>query len=365
MGAIHNRWRCLLPLVLLAGMALLVIGQNRRLTKVRRAGLPQAPAYTADVPPFLNFLTVGLGGFRGVAAEVLWSRADRLQEEGRFFELVQLAGWITWLDPHATEVWVYNAWNMAYNITVLMHRPADRLRWVEHGVALLRDDALTVNPRSARLYRELAFLYQHKVGGDTDTASPVYQMALATRMAALLQADGRVADTPSQRLALAALRLDAVRMRQMEEQFGPLDWRVPSSHALYWAAQGVPYAGGQELVAARRAVYQALMQAVRSGRFTGDFAQGAWRAAPNPDLIPAALTFTAETLRVAPAGGARLAYAFFLMEAIRVADARGETGVVAARLQELNELGRGAWSPLTLEAIRRGEGPGAAPTAAP
>jgi hypothetical protein len=357
MAMVHNRWRRLVPLLLLMGIALLVVWQNRRLGERRRAGLPGAPAYTADAPPFLNFLTVGLGGFRGVAAEVLWARADRLQEEGRYFELVQLAGWITWLDPHATEAWVYNAWNMAYNISVMMRRPADRVRWVDHGIALLRDDGLAANPRCARLYRELAWLYQHKIGSSDDTAYQAYQLALATTLAPLLQPDGRVADTPSNRVALAALRLDARRMRQVEEQFGPLDWRVASSHAVYWAVQGLPYARGQERLASRRAVYQPLLQAVRTGRLTGDLAPGDLRMAPNPQVIRPALQFMAETLRETPSPGVRMAYAFFLLQAIRQADTLGETAQVAAWLQELQRVSAGVLRPITLEAIRRGEMP--------
>ena len=83
--------------VVAAMLALVVLAawQNRRLTAIRRAGLPEAPAYAIRVPPLLTFVTVGLGGFRGMAAEVLWARADRLQDEGRYLELVQLAdGWI-------------------------------------------------------------------------------------------------------------------------------------------------------------------------------------------------------------------------------------------------------------------------------
>ncbi len=360
MGVAHNGWRRLLPLGLLVGVALLVIGQNRHLAEVRRAGLPDAPAYTTDAPPFLNFLTVGLGGFRGVAAEVLWARAERLQEEGRYFELVQLAGWITWLDPHATEAWVYNAWNMAYNISVMMRRPADRVRWVEHGIALLRDAGLVANARSARLYRELAWLYQHKIGSSDDTAHLAYKMSLAATMAPLVQADGRVADTPANRVALAALRLDAVRMRQVEEQFGPLDWRLASSHAVYWAVQGLPYARSQERLASRRAVYQPLLQALRAGRYTGAFSQGAFSVVPNPHILRPALRFMAETLHETPSAGVRMAYAAFLIQAIREADAQGEAEQVAAWLQELQRVGQGVLRPITLEAIRRGESPEAA-----
>ena len=150
----------------------------------------------------------GLGGFRGVVAEVLWFRAHRLQEAGRYLELVQLADWLTMLDPHASEAWVYNAWNLAYNVSVMMARPEDRLRWVQNGIALLRDDGLRFNPREARLYRELAWFYQNKVGDALDTAHLAYKFHLAGQLAPCVNADGTLRDTPESRARLAGLRPD-------------------------------------------------------------------------------------------------------------------------------------------------------------
>ena len=151
----------ILWLILLAGLVVLAAWQSRRLAGVRRERLPEAYTGAAsDVPPAITFVMAGLGGFRGVVAEVLWFRASRLQEAGRYLELVQLAEWLTMLDPHASEAWVYNAWNLAYNVSVMMGRPEDRLRWVLNGIALLRDEGLRFNPRDARLYRELAWFYQ-------------------------------------------------------------------------------------------------------------------------------------------------------------------------------------------------------------
>ena len=126
---------------LVAVGALMVVSavQSRRLAEHRRQRMPEASAtYSADVPPALTFVMAGLGGFRGIVSEVLWFRIARLQEEARYLELVQLADWITRLDPHASEGWVYNAWNLAYNISVMMVRHEDRLRWVQNGVSLLR-----------------------------------------------------------------------------------------------------------------------------------------------------------------------------------------------------------------------------------
>ena len=49
-------------------------------------------------------IVAGLGGFRSIVAEVVWFRADRLQDEGRYAELAQLSTWLTYLEPHTPEV---------------------------------------------------------------------------------------------------------------------------------------------------------------------------------------------------------------------------------------------------------------------
>ncbi len=83
-----------------------------------------------NAPPIVVFSTVILGGFRGIIADVLWLRISYLQEQGRIFELVQLADWVTKLEPRNTEIWAFHAWNMAYNVSVMMQDDADRWRWV-------------------------------------------------------------------------------------------------------------------------------------------------------------------------------------------------------------------------------------------
>ena len=116
-----------------------------------------------------------LGGLRTLAAEVVWFRADRLQDEGRFGELVQLTRLLTFLEPHEPEVWNYSAWNLAYNISVRMPREKDRWPWVHEAVRLLRDEGLRWNPHSAKICRELAFIFELKIGANYDTASPMYR----------------------------------------------------------------------------------------------------------------------------------------------------------------------------------------------
>src|SRR5262245_64587108 len=62
-------------------------------------GVTRGEALGNTAPPVLVFTTVALGGFRGLIANALWVRAMDLQDEGKFFEKVQLADWITKLQP--------------------------------------------------------------------------------------------------------------------------------------------------------------------------------------------------------------------------------------------------------------------------
>jgi len=137
-----------------------------------------------NVPPSLAFATVATGAFRGLLVDVLWIRADKLKEQGQFFDAKQLAEWITILQPRFATVWEFQAWNMAYNISVTIPetRPDQRWRWVKNGYELLRDKGIEKNPRSILLYRELARTFQHKIGGISDDAHRYYKLQLALSM---------------------------------------------------------------------------------------------------------------------------------------------------------------------------------------
>jgi hypothetical protein len=139
-------------------------------------------------PPSLAFATVALGAFRGLIVDILWIRADQLKEEGKFFDAKQLAEWITLLQPRFASVWDFHAWNMAYNISVAIpaSRPQERWQWVKNGYELLRDKGIEKNPHSILLYRSLAWIFQHKIGGVMDDAHKYYKLQLYHSMKPLL-----------------------------------------------------------------------------------------------------------------------------------------------------------------------------------
>ncbi|MBN2269854.1 MAG: hypothetical protein JXN61_04525, partial [Sedimentisphaerales bacterium] len=85
-------------------------------------------------------------------------------------------------------VWVFQAWNMAYNISVTIPatQPDQRWHWVKNGYELLRDKAITSNPRDIQLYHELARIFQHKIGGISDDAHKYYKLQMALALGPLL-----------------------------------------------------------------------------------------------------------------------------------------------------------------------------------
>lgn len=311
-----GRWGGVL---LLLALSLACSWQSHRLARQRQAQTSGASvAASLQVPPALNLVMVGLGGFRGLVAEALWFRVSRLQMEGRYLELVQLADWITLLDPKASEGWVFNAWNLAYNISVMMNRPEDRWRWVQNGIALLRDKALLFNPRDARLYRELSWIYQHKIGEPLDSAHMHYKVHLLESLSPCVNSNGTVRVSEANKVALAALRLDLELMIATEKRFGPVDWRMAETHALYWSSQGFACATGTELAMCERAMNQALMVSVFRGSFTGSPETQLWQAGPNLDLAKSAADGLIVAWEKAPTRHQSAIVARYLARAIRM-----------------------------------------------
>ena len=141
-----------------------------------------ATGQVSNAPPLVTFTTVALGSFRGILADLLWLRTIALQEEGNYFEMVQLASWITMLQPNFTGATAYLAWNMAYNISVTCSDFSDRWKWIQRGIELIRDEALQYNKEDPLLYKELGWIYQHKIGNIMDDANLYYKNQIALQM---------------------------------------------------------------------------------------------------------------------------------------------------------------------------------------
>jgi hypothetical protein len=256
-----------------------------------------------NAPPMLAFSTVALGGFRGLIANMLWIRANEMQDEDKFFEMAQLADWITKLEPHFVQVWIFQAWNMAWNISVKFKDFGDRWRWLRRGMELLRDEGLRYNPNEILLYRELAWMFQDKMGAPTDDANMYYKQQWANEMAEVFAKKKPNLDelidpkTDDQKRRAALLRdkfkLDPVFMKEIDRRYGPLEWRLPESHAIYWASLGLDEAqrhpnkiNASDLITLRRVIYQSMQLSFQRGRMEEDPIERGFQLGPNLDIVP-------------------------------------------------------------------------------
>lgn len=122
---------------------------------------------------------IAMGAFRGIFVNMLWIRANRLQEEGKYYEAIELAETITRLQPRFPRVWVFHAWNLAYNISVATQTPGERWQWVDAGVRLLREEGIPQNPNDMLIHKELAWIFLHKIQGVTDDSNQFYKRKVA------------------------------------------------------------------------------------------------------------------------------------------------------------------------------------------
>jgi hypothetical protein len=284
-----------------------------------------------NAPPLLAFTTVALGGFRGLIANALWMRANDLQNDDKYFEMAQLADWIVALEPHFTQVWLVQSWNMAYNISVKFKEPEDRWHWVRRGITLLRDQGIPLNPNEALLYRELSWLFQHKMGQNLDDAHLTYKLHWAQEMQDVLGGRPNIEalehpKTPEEKERARKLRevykMDPEIIQSVDNEYGPFDWRLPDAHAIYWAEVGrrKSKSSAVDNDTLRRCVFQSQRMALFRGgalspSVTNVTAQN-FMLWPNLDLMPKMNASFVKMIEEQPNLNFQNAHKNFLKEAI-------------------------------------------------
>ncbi len=151
---------------------------------------------SADLPPDMALLSAATGPLRGLAVDLMWYRLEDLKQKGKFHEANQLSVWITKMQPRFPKVWAFMAWNMAYNISVKTLTPRERWDWINKGIAILREEGIPHNPKAIGLYRELSWIFFHKVGQYTDDMHWSYKRELAREWQEVLGAPLRILDEP-------------------------------------------------------------------------------------------------------------------------------------------------------------------------
>jgi hypothetical protein len=122
---------------------------------------------------------LGLTGSRGLATCVLWANAIEKQKKNQWNELEVLVRSLTKLQPHFITPWLFQSWNLAYNVSVESDRVRDKYFYITRGVELLAEGERQ-NANHPDLRWSIGFYTQHKVcqSDETNYKRSLFQLNL-------------------------------------------------------------------------------------------------------------------------------------------------------------------------------------------
>ncbi len=106
---------------------------------------------------------LSLVGSRGAAVTILWYSAIEKQKRNDFHEFEQLVKAVTTLQPHFITPWIFQSWNIAYNVSVEMQSMGDMYFYIARGIELLSEGERR-NKKSPDMRYQIGFYYQNKFG---------------------------------------------------------------------------------------------------------------------------------------------------------------------------------------------------------
>jgi hypothetical protein len=104
-----------------------------------------------------------LTGSRGLAVCALWNNAIDKQKKQEWNELDISVNSITKLQPHFTAPWLFQSWNLAYNVSVEMDRLNDMYFYIARGISVIAEGE-ALNRNNPDLRYNVGFYYQNKFG---------------------------------------------------------------------------------------------------------------------------------------------------------------------------------------------------------
>ena len=133
-----------------------VLAQMRVENKIAQTNL-------GDIDPASETMKLATLGMKGIAANLLWERANRYKRDHDWDSLSATLNQITKLQPNFISVWQFQGWNLAYNVSVEFDDYRSRYHWVTRGIDFLREGT-RYNPEEPVLFWELGWTFGHKVG---------------------------------------------------------------------------------------------------------------------------------------------------------------------------------------------------------
>ncbi len=106
-----------------------------------------------------------LFGFNGIAADIIWLKANDAWAEKEWYRLASLLQVTVRLQPHYIDFWDIGGWHFAYNVSAYHHQRGEweeERKWIEAGIRFL-EEGIRCNPDHYKLHFGLGWTYFHKL----------------------------------------------------------------------------------------------------------------------------------------------------------------------------------------------------------
>jgi hypothetical protein len=119
-----------------------------------------------------------LTGSRGLAVTVLWQGALEKQKRNEWNELEFIVRSLTKLQPHFLTPWLFQSWNLSYNVSVESDRVKDKYFYITRGIELLAQGE-RLNRDNPDMRYWLGFYFQNKFGvsDENSTLRSLFQLS--------------------------------------------------------------------------------------------------------------------------------------------------------------------------------------------
>src|SRR5947209_11868437 len=119
-----------------------------------------------------------LTGSRGLAVTILWEGALEKQKRNEWNELEFIVRSLTKLQPHFLTPWLFQSWNLSYNVSVESDRVKDKYFYISRGIELLAQGE-RLNRDNPDMRYWLGFYYQNKFGvsDENSTLRSLFQLS--------------------------------------------------------------------------------------------------------------------------------------------------------------------------------------------
>jgi hypothetical protein len=116
-----------------------------------------------EIDPTSETIKLATLGLRGVAANILWEKANRYKMNKEWTNLSAALNQITKVEPHFIAVWRFQAWNLSYNVSSEFDDYRKRYEWVIEGINFL-EKGTRYNEHDPRLIWDVGWFTSQKIG---------------------------------------------------------------------------------------------------------------------------------------------------------------------------------------------------------